>query len=87
MTLSDIAIRRPVFTTMMSVAIMVLGAFSFSRIPVDLYPDVEFPVVSVVTAYPGASPREIETQVTEKIEDAIVSVSGIDQIVSYSRDS
>jgi hydrophobic/amphiphilic exporter-1 (mainly G- bacteria), HAE1 family len=87
MTLSDIAIKRPVFTTMMSGAIILLGIISFQRIPVDLYPDVEFPVVSITVVYPGASPGEVETQITQKIEDAIVSISDIDQVMSYSRDS
>ncbi len=87
MSLSEVSIRRPVFTAMLSIAIMVLGYMGFTRIPVDLYPDVEFPVASIVTVYPGASPREVETQITEKIEDAIVSVSGIKQVFSYSRDS
>jgi hydrophobe/amphiphile efflux-1 (HAE1) family protein len=87
MTLSEISIRRPVFTTMLSVAIIVLGYLGFTRIPVDLYPDIEFPVASVVTTYPGASPQEVETQITEKVEDAIVAISGIKQIISYSRDS
>ena len=87
MTLSEVAIKRPVFTTMLALGIMVLGGIGLSRLPVDLYPDVEFPIVSVTTVYPGASPSEVESQVTEKIEDAIVAVSGIDQVMTYSRDS
>lgn len=87
MTLSEISIRRPVFTTMLAVAIMVVGFVGFTRIPVDLYPDVDFPVVSVVTVYPGASPREVESQITEEIEDAIISINGIKQVQSFSRDS
>ncbi|MFO0694400.1 MAG: efflux RND transporter permease subunit [Polyangiales bacterium] len=87
MTLSEVSIRRPVFTTMLAVASMVLGYIGFTRIPVDLYPDVEFPVVSITTVYPGASPREVESQVTEKLEDAIVGIAGIKQVFSYSRDS
>jgi len=85
--LSEISIRRPVFTSMLAIAIMVFGFVGFTRIDVDLYPDVEFPVVSVVTTYPGASPREVESQITEKVEDAIVSINGIKQVFSYSRDS
>ncbi|MBC7173822.1 MAG: efflux RND transporter permease subunit, partial [Polyangiaceae bacterium] len=53
MNLSEISIRRPVFTVMVSVAIMVLGYLGLTRIPVDLYPNVEFPVVSIITTYPG----------------------------------
>ncbi len=87
MTLSDVAIKRPVFTTMVSVGIIVLGVMGFFRLGVNLFPDVQFPVVTITTIYPGASPGEIETQVTEKIEDAIVSIAGVDRIQSYSSES
>ncbi|MDQ3036281.1 MAG: efflux RND transporter permease subunit, partial [Myxococcota bacterium] len=87
MTLSDVAIKRPVFTAMISVGIVVLGILGYSRLGVNLFPDVEFPVVTVTTIYPGASPAEMESQVTEKIEDAIVSLPGIDRVQSWSRDS
>ncbi len=87
MTLSDVAIKRPVFTTMITVGIVVLGVMGFFRLGVNLFPDVQFPVVTVTTVYPGASPTEIETQVTEKIEDAIVSIAGVDRIQSFSNES
>ncbi|MGE0791951.1 MAG: efflux RND transporter permease subunit [Sandaracinaceae bacterium] len=84
MTLSEVAIKRPVFTTMVSVGIVVLGVMGLFRLGVNLFPDVQFPVVTITTIYPGASPSEIETQVTEEIEDAVVSIAGIDQLRSYS---
>lgn len=87
MTLSDVAIKRPVFTTMLSLGIVVLGLMGLSRLGVNLFPDVQFPVVTVTTIYPGASPSEVETQVTEKLEDAIVSLPGVKAIQSFSRDS
>jgi hydrophobe/amphiphile efflux-1 (HAE1) family protein len=87
MTLSEVAIRRPVFTTMVSLGIVVLGIMSFFRLGVNLFPDVEFPVVTVTTIYPGASPTEIESQVTEKIEDAVVSIAGVNRIQSFSNES
>ena len=87
MTLSDVAIKRPVFTTMVSVGIIVLGVMGFFRLGVNLFPDVQFPVVTVVAVYPGASPTEIETQVTKKLEDSLASIAGIKQIISFSRDS
>lgn len=87
MTLSDVSIKRPVFTAMISLGIIVLGAVGYSRLGVNLFPDVQFPVATVTTVYPGASPAEVESQVTEKIEDAIVSLPGIDRIQSWSRDS
>jgi HAE1 family hydrophobic/amphiphilic exporter-1 len=87
MTLSDVAIKRPVFTIMISLGIVVLGVLGYLRLGVNLFPDVQFPVVTISTVYPGASPAEMESQVTEKIEDAIVSLPGIDRIQSWSRDS
>ncbi len=87
MTLSELSIKRPVFTTMTSLGVMVLGTMGLMNLGVDLFPDVQFPVVTVATVYPGASPAEVESQVTEEIEDAVVSLSGIDQMISYSRDS
>ncbi len=87
MTLSDVAIKRPVFTTMISVGIIVLGILGYARLGVNLFPDVEFPAVTVTTIYPGASPAEMESQVTEKIEDAIVSLPGIDRVQSWSLES
>ncbi|MBK6581096.1 MAG: efflux RND transporter permease subunit [Sandaracinaceae bacterium] len=76
MTLSDVSIKRPVFTIMVSVAIVVLGIMGLLRLGVNLFPDVEFPIVTVTTVYPGASPAELESQVSQHIEDAIVSVPG-----------
>ena len=87
MTLSDLSIKRPVFTTMVSLGVVVLGVMGFFRLGVNLFPDVQFPVVTVTTIYPGASPTEIETQVTKKLEDSLASIAGIKQIVSSSRDS
>jgi HAE1 family hydrophobic/amphiphilic exporter-1 len=87
MTLSDVSIKRPVFTTMVSLGIVVLGLLGLSRLGVNLFPDIQFPIVTVTTIYPGASPAEIETQVTDRIEDSIVSLPGVDNITSYSRDS
>ena len=85
-SISDIAIRRPVFTTMVMVGMMVLGIVAFFRLPVDLFPDVSFPLITVVTPYPGAGPEEVEELVTRPIEDAVSSLSGIDTVRSYSRE-
>ena len=87
MTLSDVSIKRPVFTTMVSLGIAVLGLLAVFRLGVNLFPDIQFPIVTVTTAYPGASPSEVETQVTEHLEDALVSLAGVKNITSYSRDS
>jgi hydrophobic/amphiphilic exporter-1 (mainly G- bacteria), HAE1 family len=60
MTLSDVAIRRPVFTAMMSVTLLVLRVLGYRRLGTDLYPDVTFPFVTIRTVYPGASPEDVE---------------------------
>ncbi|MCK6549380.1 efflux RND transporter permease subunit [Myxococcota bacterium] len=86
MNLSAIAIRRPVFTVMVMVGLLVLGAISFTRLGTDLFPDVSFPVVVVNVPYPGAGPNEVETLVSKKIEDAVVSLNGIDRVRTLSRE-
>ncbi|HTP29173.1 MAG TPA: efflux RND transporter permease subunit, partial [Anaeromyxobacteraceae bacterium] len=86
MTLSDVAIRRPVLTVMMSVALVVLGLVGARRLGTDLYPDVSFPFVMVTTVYPGASPQDIEDDVTRPVEDAVAGISGVDRVFSESRE-
>lgn len=87
MTLSDLSIKRPVFTTMMSVLLVVLGLIGLTRLGTDLFPDVSFPFVAVTTVYRGAGPGEIETQVVKPIEDACAGISGVDSIMSFSREN
>jgi len=87
MLLSDVSIRRPVFTAMMSFCLIVLGLMGLGRLGTDLYPDVSFPVVVVNTVYRGAGPGEIETQVVKPIEDAVAGISGVDKIHSFSREN
>lgn len=86
MTLSDIAIKRPVFTTMVILAIVVFGLVSYRDIGVDLFPRVEFPVITVVTVLPGADPETIENTVTDPIEESLSSISGIKHLRSVSTD-
>ncbi len=86
MTLSDVAIRRPVFTTMMSVSLVVLGIIGVSRLGTDLYPDVSMPFVTITTYYPGATPQDVEDDVTRPIEDAVAGINGIDRLFSNSRE-
>jgi HAE1 family hydrophobic/amphiphilic exporter-1 len=85
-TLSDVSIRRPVFTAMMSIALLVLGVLGYRRLGTDLYPDVTFPFVTVTTVYAGASPQDIEDSVTRPIEDAVSSIAGIERVFSLSRE-
>ena len=87
MSLSDVAIKRPVFTSMMALCLIVLGVMGAQRLGTDLFPDVTFPVVLVTTVYKGAGPGEIETQVTKPLEDSIAGISGIDKMHSWSREN
>jgi len=87
MFLSNFSVRRPVFTTMLVVAFVVLGIFSYLRMSVQLTPDIEFPFVVVTTIYPGAGPEEVETQVSEKIEDAVATIADLKELQSYSMES
>lgn len=82
--ISEVAIRHPVTTVMVVLALLVTGLLSYSKLPVELYPDVSFPVVSISTTYPGASASEIETLVTKPLEDAISGINGIDEVSSTS---
>ena len=86
MTLSSVAIKRPVFTVMVTLALVVLGLVGLTRLGTDLFPDVQFPFVAVTTVYPGAGPADVETQVTKPIEDGVVSINGIDKVRSFSRE-
>jgi HAE1 family hydrophobic/amphiphilic exporter-1 len=87
MILSKMAVSRPVLTTVIVVAILVLGFFSYLRLVVDLYPEVDFPFVSVTTIYPGAGPEEVESQISKRIEDAVSTIAGIKRMDSINLDS
>ena len=87
MTLSDVAIARPVFTLVVQLGILVLGLMSWKSLGTDLFPDVTFPVVTVTTIYPGAAPGEVESQVTRPIEDAVAGINDLDTVRSFSRES
>ncbi len=82
--LSGVAIRRPIFTTMLMLGLVVLGIFSFRKLSIDQFPDVDIPVVSVQTTYPGASAETIEREVTERMEQAFNPIEGVDRITSIS---
>ena len=84
MVLSDISIRRPVFATMLMVALVVLGVVAYGRLAIDEYPDVSYPIVVVQTPYPGASPEVVEREVSRPIEEALNTVQGIQEITSTS---
>ena len=85
MRLSEICIRRPVFATVMSLLMVLVGIVSYDRLSVREYPNIDEPVISVRTNYPGASAEIIESQVTQVLEGSIAGIAGIDTIESQSR--
>jgi HAE1 family hydrophobic/amphiphilic exporter-1 len=87
MFLSDLSIKRPIMMSMVLVVFLLFGAIAYFGLNLDLVPDVDFPIVTVQTIYPGAGPQEIETQVTKKIEDAVSSISKIEEMTSYSMEA
>ncbi|MDT7543677.1 MAG: hydrophobic/amphiphilic exporter (mainly bacteria), family [Acidobacteriota bacterium] len=82
--LAEICVRRPVFATMIILSLTVVGLFSFFSLGVDLFPKVDFPTITVTVVNPGASPREIETEITDKVESSVNTISGIDELRSTS---
>ncbi len=82
--LSGLAIRRPVFTTMMMLGLVVLGIFGYRGLAIDQFPDVDIPVITVQTTYPGASAESIEREVSRRMEEAFNPVEGVDRITSVS---
>ena len=84
MWFTRLSIGNPVLATMMMAALVVLGLFSYQRLKVDQFPDIEFPTIVVQMDYPGASPAIVETEVTRKVEEAVNTIAGINQIYSRS---
>ena len=82
--LAEVCVRRPVFASMLIAAIVVVGGVSFTQLGVDRYPRIETPVVSVTTSNPGATPESIEKEITDRIEAAVNTVAGIDELRSTS---
>jgi HAE1 family hydrophobic/amphiphilic exporter-1 len=87
MFLSNLSIKRPIFATVMMLALVTLGIFSYRRLAVDMFPDVEIPVVSVITKFPGSSPETVEKEVSKRIEEAVNPISGVKHVLSTSRES
>ena len=86
MLISDVSIRRPVFAAVMMLVLLTLGLFSYKRLPIDMFPNVEMPVISIVTEYPGASPETVEREVSKRIEEAVNPISGVKHVTSVSRE-
>ena len=86
MKLSHISIQRPVFATVMSLTILLFGIIAFLRLPVREYPDIDPPIISVVTFYRGASPSVIETEITNILEEQFATLQGVKTLSSSSRE-
>src|SRR5262245_20185720 len=84
MILSDVSVRRPVFAVMMTAALIVMGAFSYKDLGLDLMPKTDAPTVTVGINLPGASAEEIESQITKRVEEAVNTISGIDELRASS---
>ena len=84
MWFTKVSLKNPVFATMVMLAIVVLGLFSYQRLQVDQFPNIDFPVVVVTTDYPGASPEIVESEVTKKVEEGVNSIAGINALTSRS---
>jgi len=87
MRLPEISVRRPITTIMLFVAIIIIGFVSFQRLPIDLLPEIEPPMISVLTQYPGASAQDVEINVTKKIESGLSSITNLKKIRSTSIDN
>ena len=84
MWFTQVSLKNPVFATMVMLALVVLGLFSYQRLQVDQFPNIDFPVVVVTAEYPGASPEIVESEVTKKLEEGVNSIAGINALTSRS---
>jgi HAE1 family hydrophobic/amphiphilic exporter-1 len=82
--LAAICVRRPVFAVVLILVLVVFGVFSYTKLGVDRFPKVDFPIVTVTTRQPGSAPEDMETQITDKIEEAVNTISGIEELRSTS---
>ena len=82
--LAEVCVRRPIFTTMMILSLLVVGLFSYLKLGVDLFPKIDFPTVVITTTLRGASPEEMETSITKPIEEVVNTISGLDEMRSVS---
>src|SRR5512136_2919626 len=86
MIISDLSIKRPIFATVIMLALVTLGLFSYRRLSVEMFPNVEIPVISIITKFPGASPETVEREVSKRIEETVNQVAGVKHILTYSQE-
>ncbi len=84
MSISEFAIKRPIFAIMITLVVLVLGFISLSRLPIDLMPDITYPTLNISTSYPNTAPEEMEQMITRPIEEAMSSVPGVEEVFSTS---
>src|SRR3972149_1439831 len=82
--LAELSIKRPVFASVLILSLVVVGVFSYFNLGVDRFPQVEFPVGSIPIPQPGAAPEDVETEITDRVERAVNTISGIDEMRSIS---
>ena len=87
MAIYKTAITKPITTALIFVAVIILGLFSLKQLPIDQFPEIEPPYISVMTAYPGANATEVETNVSKVLENSLNSVEGLKEITSTSKDN
>ena len=80
--LAAISVKRPVFASVIILVFVIVGMLGYTKLPVDRFPKIDFPTVSIVTRQDGATPKEIETEITDKIEESVNTVAGIDELRS-----
>jgi HAE1 family hydrophobic/amphiphilic exporter-1 len=83
-SISEFAIKRPIFTIMITLVVLVLGFIALSRLPIDLMPDITYPTLNISTSYPNTAPEEMEQMITRPIEEAMSSVPGVEEVFSTS---
>src|ERR687892_2330303 len=82
--LAALCVRRPVFASVLILSLVVVGVFAFTQLGVDRMPNVDIPTITVTTRLPGAAPEQVESEITDKIEEAVNTISGIDTLTSTS---
>jgi HAE1 family hydrophobic/amphiphilic exporter-1 len=82
--LAEVCIKRPVFASVLILVIGVIGAFGYSKLGVDRFPNIDLPIITITTRLPGAAPEDVETEITDKVEEAVNTISGIDELRSVS---
>jgi hydrophobic/amphiphilic exporter-1 (mainly G- bacteria), HAE1 family len=84
--LAKVCVERPVFALMLIMAVLVAGVTSYSRLGIDRFPNIDLPTIRVQTVYPGAASPEVESEVSQPLEDAVATVAGLDELRSISSD-